>query len=253
MAGQVGARARRRPALAQARVSAAPRPEAAPVTRTRLMLYLPSSRRATMPRCTSSGPSASRRVRALTNASGEREVVGHAAAAVELDGEVDDLLGHVRHGDLDPETSDSAFIGPPTSSFQAASRTSSRAWSMAMRASAMRSRLPPRLTSGLPNAVALEAAPAGQLEGQLGEPDQPHAVVDAAGTEPALGDREALARPGDDVGQRHPHVGERHLAVAERLVVDAHRAAAAARSSRRGCRAAPAPSSAGGAGRRRGR
>ena len=46
---------------------------------------------------------------------------------------------------------------------------------------------------------ALEAAPAGQLERQLGQPDQPHAVVDAARAEPALGDREALARPGDDV------------------------------------------------------
>ena len=50
-------------------------------------------------------------------------------------------------------TSLSAFSGPPSSSFQAALSTSSRAWSMAIRASAMRSRLPPRLRIGLPNAV----------------------------------------------------------------------------------------------------
>ena len=52
-------------------------------------------------------------------------------------------------------TSESALSGPPWSSFHAAFRTSSRAWSMAIRASAIRSRLPPRSTSRLPNAVRL--------------------------------------------------------------------------------------------------
>ena len=99
------------------------------------------------------------------------------------------------HGDLDlARPRDSAFSGPPTSSFQAAFSTSSRAWSIAIRASAMRSRLPPRFDQRLAERRALEAAPAGQLERQLGQADQPHAVVDAAGAEPALGDRERLAR-----------------------------------------------------------
>ena len=51
---------------------------------------------------------------------------------------------------------------------------------------------------------ALQATPAGQLEGHLGQPDQPHAVVHAPRAEPALGDREALAGPGDDVGRPAP-------------------------------------------------
>ena len=58
------------------------------------------------------------------------------------------------HRDLDlGDLARARSAGRPTSSFQAASSTSSRAWSMAIRASAMRSRLPPRLASGLPNAV----------------------------------------------------------------------------------------------------
>ena len=90
---------------------------------------------------------------------------------------------------------------------------------MAIRASAMRSRLPPRLTIGLPNAVARQAALDRQLEGDLGLADQPHAVVHASGPEPALGDLEGAALAEQDVLLRHPHLVEADLAVADRLVV----------------------------------
>ena len=71
-------------------------PRAAPVT-----AYFFSSSLAMTPRCTSSGPSASRSDRALSPGRREREVVGQAAAAVQLHRHVDDLLGHPGHRDLD--------------------------------------------------------------------------------------------------------------------------------------------------------
>ena len=45
---------------------------------------------------------------------------------------------------------------------------------------------------------ALGRAPAGQLERQLGQTDQAHAVVDAPGPEARLSDREGLPGPADD-------------------------------------------------------
>ena len=51
----------------------------------------------------------------------------------------------------------STAAAPAVSSVQAACSTSRRAWSIAMRASASLSRLPPRLTMGLPNATRLDA------------------------------------------------------------------------------------------------
>ena len=93
---------------------------------------------------------------------------------------------------------------PSSSSFHAACRVSRRAWSMATRASATRSRLPPRLSSGLPKAVRLHAAIDHQLERALGRADAAHAVVNAARPQAALGDLEAAPRPGDEAvdGQR---------------------------------------------------
>src|SRR6185437_10619611 len=83
------------------------------------------------------------------------------------------------------------------STSQAACRTCSRAWSIAMRASAIRSvaaqvgkRLAERHTLGGPLAR--------QFECQLGKSDQPHAVMDPARSEPCLGDRKGLSRAADD-------------------------------------------------------
>ena len=91
---------------------------------------------------------------------------------------------------------------PTVSSFQAACSTSRRAWLMAMRASAMRSRLPPRLAIGLPKADPAGRALAGELEGHLGQADEAHAVVHAARAEAALGDLEGAARAGEDAAGR---------------------------------------------------
>ena len=106
-----------------------------------------------MPRCTSSGPSASRKVRALTKAIASGKSSDMPAPPWTWMAKSMTAWAMLGTTTLIWLTSDSAFIGPPSSSFHAALRTSSRAWSMAMRASAIRSRLPPRSTSRLPNAV----------------------------------------------------------------------------------------------------
>ena len=196
---------------------ASPRPDAAPVTRTRLLTRrdFPSSTLAITLRCTSSGPSASRSERAPTqaDASGKSSVM--PAPPWSWIGHVDDVEGHGGHLHLDLAHRGVAPRGyMPWSSSHAACMTSRRERLMAIRASAMRSRLPPRLAIGLPKAVRLERAPAGELERPLGETDGAHAVVHAARAEPALGDLEGATRAEQDVRRRHPDVGEGHLAVA---------------------------------------
>ena len=64
---------------------------------------------------------------------------------------------------------------------------------MAMRASAIRSRVTVCSATGSTERHALLGAPAHQLERTLGQADQAHAVVDAARAEAALGDLEAAA------------------------------------------------------------
>ncbi len=142
------------------------------------------------------------------------------------------------------DTSLRAPASPLVSSSHAVCSTSSRAWLIAMRAFAIRSRLPPRFASGLPNATRSVAARARQLQRPLGQPDQPHAVVDPPGAEAALGDLETAAGPGDHRRQRQPHVGEADLAVAERLVAVAEHRQHPLDLRRPRRPSAPAPSSA---------
>ena len=102
-----------------------------------------------------------------------------------------------------------AALLPTVSIIHAACSTSSRAWSISMRDSAMRSRVTPCSASGLPNATRVLRAAAHQLERALGDADQPHAVVDAPGTEPPLRDLEAAALAEQHVGRGHAHVRRR--------------------------------------------
>ncbi len=52
-----------------------------------------------------------------------------------------------------------------------------------------------------------------QRERPLGHADGPHGVVDPPGTQPGLGDGEAVALAGEQVGRRHPDVVEDELGV----------------------------------------
>src|SRR3984957_17857323 len=70
------------------------------------------------------------------------------------------------------------------------------------------------LGQGLAEGGATGGAPAHELQGALRRADQPHAMVDAAGAEPGLSDREPVALAGDYVLGRDVHVVEDDLRVA---------------------------------------
>ena len=66
---------------------------------------------------------------------------------------------------------------------------------------------------------AARRPPTHPFEGALGQPDQPHAVVDATRPEPALRDLEAAPFAEQYVGDRHPGIVEDHLGMAVRGLV----------------------------------
>ena len=176
-----------------------------------------------MPRCTSSGPSASRRARALVHASASMKSPERPAPPWSWMAKSMTCWAMVGAATLIWLTSDSASSGPPRSSFQAALSTSSRVGVDGDPGVGDPLPVAAEVDQRLAEGGAGQAAAAGGLERGLGQADQPHAVVHPAGPEPPLGDRERLTGSGDDVGDGDPDVGERHLAVAERLVRDAHR------------------------------
>src|SRR5208282_109277 len=100
-----------------------------------------------------------------------------------------------------------APLAPTSSSIQAALRVRSRACSSMMRALAMTSALAPSSARGLPKATRWS--------------ERPHAVMNATGAEPALGDFETASRSGDDVVERYPDISEANLTVTEGRVVGA--------------------------------
>ena len=131
---------------------------------------------------------------------GEREVVAHAAAAVQLDREVDDVAGHLGHGRLDlghlglgALDADGVELPRGVQHEQAGlvDRDPGAGEPLAVAAE-----VGDRLAEGDPARRAL----AGQLERLLGQADEPHAVVHAAGAEPALRDLERPSRAGEDRG-----------------------------------------------------
>ena len=125
---------------------------------------------------------------------GQREVVGHAAAAVQLDRHVDDVWAISGTATLISLTSDSAGRGCP--GCRAATRRAAPAagpgrWRSGRRRSARGCR------RGWPAACRTRPAlvrGGRRARGPSRPADQPHAVVDAAGTEPALRDLERPAR-----------------------------------------------------------
>jgi hypothetical protein len=150
---------------------------------------------------------------------GEREVIAHAATTVQLDGQVDDVAGHLGHGRLD--LGDLGLGALDADGVELPGGVQ---------------HVQPRLVDGdagpgEPLAVATEVgdrlaegdalgrALAGQLERLLGEADEAHAVVHAPRAETALGDLEGAARPREDVAGGQPDGIQVHLSVTEGLVV----------------------------------
>ena len=112
-----------------------------------------------------------------------------------------------------------AALLPALSIMSAAFRQSSRVISMSMRASAM------RCSQTECSAMLLAEGDAGQkplghlLQRDFGDADRAHAMVNAAGAEPALRDLEAAAFAEQEIARRHANVLEQHLGVAVRRVV----------------------------------
>ena len=122
-----------------------------------------------------------------------------------------------------------AFFLPTVSIIHAAFIVSSRTCSICMRDSAMR-----RLHDALVGERLLERdarlrAHAHEIERALGHADGAHAVVDAAGAEAGLRDREAAAFLAEEVLLRDPHVLPQRLAVTAAFGVTEHGQAAHAR------------------------
>jgi len=152
----------------------------------------------------------------------QREVVGHAAAAVDLDRPVDDPQGEVRRGDLDRRDLRPGVL--------VADRVDQPR--RLEREQADHLQLDPRLRHPVQDVgarrdrraerLALQRAPAQQLQRALRGPDRAHAVVDAAGPEPRLGDHEAVALARDEVGGGDADVLEQQLGVPLRVHVAEH-------------------------------
>jgi hypothetical protein len=93
---------------------------------------------------------------------------------------------------------------PSVSIALAARSTISRIASTSMRARDSTSMFLPRLISFLPKPSRLTPPVDHHLDGPLGRADRPHAVVDAARSEPHLGDLEAASLTEQDVVLRAP-------------------------------------------------
>ena len=90
---------------------------------------------------------------------------------------------------------------------------------MRTRDSAIQSRTTPCSAMRPAEGDPLGRAAAHGLDGDLGQADRAHAVVDPAGAEAGLGDGEARALLADEVARRHPDVGEAQLGVTAVVVV----------------------------------
>ena len=169
-------------------------------------------------RWTSSGPSASRSVRASAQARPGKSPLTPAPPWAWMARSItrSAMLGATT---LIIAISGAAALLPTVSIRCAAFSVSSRACSISMRESAMSARIVPCSASGLPKATRELDPPAHRLQRALGQADQPHAVVDAPRPEPALGDLEAPPLAEEDVRRRHADVLEEDLGVAVRGVV----------------------------------
>src|SRR5919197_128485 len=149
----------------------------------------------------------------------QRELLAHAAAAVDLHRPVEHLQRHVRHGDLD--LGDGLLGGLVADGVHHVRGVQDEQPRLVDLDARLRDALERDVVVGdaLAEGHAAHRALAHQLQRPLGHADLAHAVVDASGTQAALRDLEAAALAEQQVGRGHPHVLEQHLAVAVRRVV----------------------------------
>ena len=140
---------------------------------------------------TSSGPSASRSVRAIAHMRASGKSSRDAAAAVDLDRLVEHPQRRARGDDLDRRDLDAGVRCPTVSISHAVLSTSKRACSMRQRASAIQSWTTPLSRRADAEGMTVLGAADHQVERPLRHADRPHAVVDPARAEPGLGDHVA--------------------------------------------------------------
>ena len=163
---------------------------------------------------------------------GERPVIRDAGATEELDGPVDHRRRqtgrhHLDRGDLEPGTLVPDGVHEPR-------RLHGEQPGLFDLDSALGDALLHHVVVGqmLPERDALLGSHAHQLEGPLGHADGTHAVMDAAGTEAGLGDREPAAFLTEEVLGGKPDVLVQRLAMAAARVVVQHRQGADDRDPR---------------------
>src|SRR5258707_11867862 len=149
----------------------------------------------------------------------EVKILADAAAAADLDGAVDDFLGHIGghhldHGNLGP----CGLVARRVHHVGGVQRQEARLVDLdaGLRDPVARH---PVVRDGAAEGAAADGALAHFFQRALGDADQPHAMMDAARAEPALSDLEAAAFAEQDVRRRHPHVLEHDLGVAVRRIV----------------------------------
>src|SRR5207249_7002206 len=149
----------------------------------------------------------------------QRELLAHAAAAVELHGALDHLQRHVGHGHLD--LGDRLLGGLVADRVHHVGGVQDEQPRLVDLDARLRDALERDVVLGQPLAErhAVLRALAHELERALGDADLAHAVVDAARTQAPLGDLEAAALAQQDVRGRYADVLEDHFAVAVGRVV----------------------------------
>src|ERR1700719_3840072 len=155
------------------------------------------------------------------------EVLADAGAAADLDGAVDDLLRHVRsdhldHGDFGPR----GLVADRVHHVGSVQRQQARLVDLdaGFRDPMARHAV---VRDGASEGAAADGALAHGLQRALGDADQPHAMMDAAGSESPLRYFEAAAFAEQYIRERHTHILEHDFSVAVRRVViaeDAERA-----------------------------
>ena len=196
-------------------------------------------------RCTSSGPSAKRSVRACAQASARPAPASTPAAPCAWMARIDDLERHIGrdhldHGDLGARR----LVAHRVHHMRRLEHQ--QPWPARSRCATWRCprTMVPCSAIGLPKATRDLTRAHHRLERAFGDADQPHAVVDAPRAEPTLGDFEAAALAEDQVRGRHADVGEVDLPVAVRRVVVAIDRERSEPARRRACRSAPGSSTA---------
>ncbi len=149
---------------------------------------------------------------------GEREVVGHAGAAVDLDGLVDNGLGHAGSDHFD--LGNLAHGAEHAHGIHLVGSMQGQQAGLINRDPGIGDNVPvaAQVGQGLAEGRAADGSLAHEGKGPLGGADTAHAVVNPARPQSALGDLKPTAGTGDDIGQRHPHILEVHLAMAIGLV-----------------------------------